>query len=192
MVLFTSPNGAGLFMEHLISNGGDVRLLAGKKVYAMGSGTAAVLLRYGLRVDALPEKFVAEGVLWMLPEDLSEETILIPRAAIAREVLPETLRKRGAAVTILPVYDTVKNEPHDVSIANGDYVLFTSSSTVDHFYSDVARRNCSIVPVCIGDITAKTLRKYYRKKVAVAKNATIPELVAALEHAVKVNSKRRK
>ena len=191
MVLFTSPNGAGLFMEHLIGNGGDVRLLAGKKVYAMGSGTAAVLLRHGLRVDALPEKFVAEGVLGMLPEDLSEETILIPRAAIAREVLPETLRKRGAAVTILPVYDTVKNEPHDVSIANGDYVLFTSSSTVDHFYSDAARRNCSIVPVCIGDITAKTLRKYYRKKVAVAKNATIPELVAALEQAVKVNSRRR-
>jgi uroporphyrinogen III methyltransferase / synthase len=192
MLLLTSPNGAGLFMEHLLKNGGDARLLAGKKVYALGSGTAAVLLKYGIRVDMLPEKFVAEGILGMLPGDLSGESILLPRASIAREVLPKTLEKRGAAVTVLPVYDTVKNEPQGISIEDGDYVLFTSSSTVDHFYSNQQRRERSVIPVCIGDITAKTLRKYYRRRVAIAENATIPELVATLEMAVKMNKKGRK
>jgi len=191
MVIVTSPNGAGLFMEHLLENGGDARFLAGKKVYAMGSGTAAVLLKYGIRVDALPEKFVAEGITGMLPEDLSGESILIPRAAVAREILPDTLKKRGAEVVILPVYDTVKNNTNDSTINDGDFVLFTSSSTVDHFYRSEEHSQRSIIPVCIGDITAKTLRKYYRKKCAIAENATIPALVKALEAAVQMQKKRK-
>ncbi|MBN1759036.1 MAG: uroporphyrinogen-III C-methyltransferase [Chitinispirillaceae bacterium] len=185
MVLLTSPNGAGLFMESLMTNGGDARALAGKKVYALGTGTAAVLLKSGIRVDALPEHFVAEGVLELLPADLSGETILIPRASVAREVLPETLRKRGASVTVLPVYDTVKNDTGSYTFSDGDYVLFTSSSTVDYFYDDPIRRSLSIVPVCIGPITANTLRRYYRKKAAIADNATIPELIQALEMEVR-------
>lgn len=183
MLLFTSPNGAGLFMEHLIENRGDARLLAGKKVYALGAGTAAVLLRHGIRVDAVPEQFVAEGLLGILPDAMSGEKVLIPRAALARELLPETLRHRGAEVTVLPVYETVKNKPATGEVRDGDYVLFTSSSTVDFYYDDQERRARSIIPCCIGDITAKTLRHYCRKKVAVAQNATIPALVKALEDA---------
>ena len=192
MVLFTSPNGAALFMEHLLRNGGDARSLAGRKVYALGAGTAAVLLKYGIKVDALPEKFIAEGLLELLPLNLAAERILIPRAAVAREVLPDTLRRRGAGVTVLPVYDTVKNEPVRDAFRDGDYVLFTSSSTVDFFYDDPVRRTLSIVPCCIGAITAKTLRKYCRKKIAVAENATIPALVKALEARVNAGKKKRK
>lgn len=192
MLLFTSPNGAGLFMKHLLAQGGDCRSLAGKKVYALGSGTAAVLHEKGIVVDALPEQFVAEGLLGILPEELDAEKILIPRASTAREVLPDTLRKRGAEVTVLPVYDTVKVDNPRCAFRDGDYVLFTSSSTVDFFFSDTARAKLAIVPICIGPVTAKTLRKYYRKKSAVAGNATIPALVDALEKAVKSRRKRRR
>ncbi|MBN1308301.1 MAG: uroporphyrinogen-III C-methyltransferase [Chitinispirillaceae bacterium] len=185
MVIFTSPNGASLFMKHLLDNGADARSLAEKKVYALGGGTAMVLRRFGIRVDALPEKFVAEGVLGMLPDNLSDESILIPRASIAREVLPETLRKRRARVTVLPIYDTVKAEVAHCSFHDGDYVLFTSSSTVEFFYGDPQHRNIDVRPVCIGDITATTLKRHYGGDFTVAKNATMQALIAALETAVR-------
>ncbi|MBN1577529.1 MAG: uroporphyrinogen-III C-methyltransferase [Chitinispirillaceae bacterium] len=192
MVILTSPNGASLFMEHLLGNGADARSLAGKRVYALGGGTAAVLHRSGIRVDALPGKFVAEGVLEMLPDDLTGESILIPRASIAREALPETLRKRGARATVLPLYDTVKAGDALCSFRDGDYVLFTSSSTVEFFYDDPKRSGLRIRPVCIGDITAATLTHHYRGEFTVAKNATMPALIAALEAAVRNNRRNKR
>jgi len=183
-LIFTSPNGAGIFMEELLSRNLDARTLAGKKIYAMGSGTAAVLRKYGIVVDALPEKYVAEGILGMLPDDLTGEKMLMPRAAVAREVLPETLEKRGAEVTVLPVYDTVRTDTSGYVFRDGDYVLFTSSSTVDFFYEDDTRKKLAIHPVCIGDITAKTLRKYRKGRAVVAENATVDALVKALVRAV--------
>ncbi len=192
MILLTSPNGAALFMEHLLQCGGDARTLARKKVHALGGGTAAALLRYGIAVDLLPEKFVAEGLLEALPRDLRGERILIPRAAIAREVLPATLRERGAETTVFPVYDTVKVDTPGCSFRDGDYVLFTSSSTVEFFFDDQERAKLDIEPCCIGDITAATLRRFCRKKPAVAVNATVPALIEALEYAVRSNRRRKR
>ena len=192
MIIFTSPNGAMLFMEYLLKNGADVRSLAGKRVFALGGGTAAVLRKYGIRADAFPEKFVAEGVLEMLPDDLSSESILIPRASIAREVLPDTLRARSARVTVLPVYDTVKTEGSHCVFHDGDYVLFTSSSTVEFFYDDPRRGGIDIRPVCIGDVTAATLKRFYRGEIVVAQNATISALISALETAVIKNRSRQR
>jgi len=191
MVIFTSPNGARLFMERLLGRGGgDARSLCGKRVVALGGGTAATLLGYGIRVDAVPEKFVAEKLCEILPGDLSGEKILIPRAATAREVLPQTLRERGAGVTVLPVYDTKKNSAAGQALCDGDYVLFTSSSTVEYFYEDPARSALRIIPCCIGDITAATLRKRFAAEIYVAENATMPSLVETLERAVRAENRR--
>lgn len=184
MVIFTSPNGAAIFMDELLERGIDSRVFAGKKIYAMGSGTAAVLRKYAIIADAVPEKYVAEGLLGMLPKDLTGENILIPRAAVAREILPETLLERGAVVTVLPVYDTEPCDTSGYTFHDGDYVLFTSSSTVDYFYEDAKRAEVAIHPVCIGDITAETLKKYTDAKPAIADNATIAALVEALKRAV--------
>ncbi len=192
MIVFTSPNGASLFMDNLLKNGSDTRALAGKKVYALGGGTAAALCRYGIRTDAFPEKFVAESLIELLPRYLTGESVLIPRASIARELLPETLRQRGAEVTVLPVYDTVKASPPPDIFRHGDYVLFTSSSTVEFFYDDPVRRSIKIQPICIGDITASTLRRFYKGKIEIAENATIESLVSALEVSVKKNSSIQK
>ncbi|MBN2188617.1 MAG: uroporphyrinogen-III C-methyltransferase [Chitinispirillaceae bacterium] len=177
LVVFTSPNGARLFMTALFERDLDARQLAGKKVYALGSGTAKALAGYGIRVDGIPKTFVAEGVLRLLPQRLDGERVLIPRAARAREVLPETLRSRGAAVTVLPVYDTVKNRAGYGPVRDGDVVLFTSSSTAEFFFSDPRSAQRSIIPCCMGEITATTVRRFFPGRVFVARAATISALV---------------
>lgn len=184
MVLFTSPNGVRIFMDSLIKHGIDSRHFHGKQIYALGSGTAKALLPYGIITDGIPEKFVAEGLLKLLPENLQNENILIPRAAIARDILPETLKKRGAKVKIFPVYDTIKGDLKKCPVMDGDYTIFTSSSIAEHFFCHPQCKDKMIIPCCMGDITAKTVRQYYKGKLHIAENATIPSLIDALKKAV--------
>lgn len=190
MVIFTSPNGVRIFMDSMLQNDIDVRHLGGKKVFALGAGTAAALKTYGIITDGIPEKFIAEGLLKMLPLDLSGENVLIPRASKAREILPDTLKSRGARVTVLPVYDTVKNETDHFPVENGDYVFFTSSSTAEFFFNHDQCGNLSIIPCCMGEVTAETVRKYHHGEIFIAKNADIPSLINVLEKAVKSNRRQ--
>jgi uroporphyrinogen III methyltransferase/synthase len=180
MIIFTSPNAVSLVLQTLFDKGHDASILAGKKIYALGSGTADALLKFGIVPDGVPSRFVAEGLLSLLPRSLRNEHILIPRASIAREILPDSLRRRGAHVTVLPVYDTKKIATRDCPVQNGDYVLFTSSSVVDSFYSDKKRAALRIWPCCIGEVTAATLRRYFRGRIHIAKNAAMEALVDTL------------
>jgi uroporphyrinogen III methyltransferase/synthase len=189
MVIFTSPNGVRIFMDSLLRNAADARLFGGKKIYAIGASTAQALRGYGILADGVPAKFVAEGVLDMLPARLDNEKVLIPRASKARETLPRSLAARGASVTVLPVYDTVMNTIEHCPVHDGDYVLFTSSSIADIFFRHPHCRQRAVIPCCIGEITAATVRKYYKGESAVAVNATIPAMITALERMVK--TKRR-
>jgi uroporphyrinogen III methyltransferase / synthase len=185
MVIFTSPNGVRLFMDSLFNNGIDARHLAGKKIYTIGGGTAAVLKKYGIIPDCVPKKFVAEELLSIIPEHLQGERILVPRASVARTILIDTLRERLADVTEFQVYDTVATNQEFCPVLDGDYVLFTSSSTAEHFFANPLCRDTAIIPCCIGDITASTVRKYYKGTIFTAENASIPSMVDTLKTALK-------
>jgi uroporphyrinogen III methyltransferase/synthase len=185
MVIFTSPNGVRLFMDALFKNGIDARHLAGKKIYTIGGGTALALKKYGIIPDYVPQKFVAEELLSSIPEHLQDEHILVPRASVARTILIDTLRERHADVTEFQVYDTVATNPEYCPVREGDYVLFTSSSTVEHYFGNPLCRDTVIIPCCIGDITASTVRKYFKGTIYTAENASIPAMVDTIKAAAK-------
>ena len=137
LVCLTSPNGVSLLFERLRAAGRDARALAGATVAAIGPGTARALGAMRVIADVVPEQFVAEGLVEALA-DTPVSRALIARAAVARDVLPDALRARGAHVDVLELYETVA-EPlsalqHD-AVAAADYVTFTSSSTVEFFFA---------------------------------------------------------
>ena len=72
--------------------------------------------------------------------DVPVTRALIARAAEARDVLPDALRARGAAVDVVALYETVA-EPigadQRAAIVAADYVTFTSSSTVRFFFESL-------------------------------------------------------
>jgi uroporphyrinogen III methyltransferase/synthase len=122
---------------------------------------------------------VAEGLLEALSSvELEGKKVLIPRAQEAREVLPETLRSRGAEVVVAPVYKTIhpalpeglSNWPKEAT-----RVLFTSSSTVTNWLALTDRRE--IPCFCIGPITAGTAEKAGLKVLGTAEVHTIEGLV---------------
>ncbi len=187
-LVFTSANGVGEFFERgLRSHGLDARALAGLRVAAIGPGTARALEQRGVLVDVVPERFVAESLLDAIPAPASAgDRVLVPRAAVARDVLPEGLRSRGYEVDVLSVYETVVGEPDPdvlarVGTGGVDAITFTSSSTVTNFLEVVGG-----VPqpqptvVAIGPVTAETASERGLRVDAVADVHTLDGLVDTL------------
>ncbi|HAR64265.1 MAG: uroporphyrinogen-III C-methyltransferase [Candidatus Margulisiibacteriota bacterium] len=177
MIIFTSPNAVDLFMKQLFSKNLDTRQLAGKQIIAIGPKTSDHLKQYGIISDSVPREYMAEGILEMLPLDLSSENILLPRSAESRMVLPDELKNRQATVTVLDIYATISPDTLDIELKNDDYVIFTSSSTVRHFYAVQNPGTIDFTAFCIGAITAAELEKFGHKKIIVAKQATIDSLI---------------
>jgi uroporphyrinogen III methyltransferase/synthase len=102
-------NGVDAFMERLRHHGLDLRAVPREtKVAAIGPATAGALEAVGLRVDVVPEEFRAEALIEAIKDgSLAGRRVLIPRAKVAREVLPEKLREAGAEVVVPAAYETV-------------------------------------------------------------------------------------
>ncbi len=181
LVVFTSPNGVKQWMTTLFENGYDARTLAKQKIAAIGSKTAALLKEFGIIPDILPEDFSQEGLLDTLPVIMAGETILIATAAGARETLPKELIQRGATVEVWKLYDT--KMPDIISnqeINNGDWIIFTSSSTVTHFFESKLYNSQPITAFCIGKSTEETLKQHYQGPIIVSPKATIEATISVL------------
>ncbi len=189
-LVFTSVNGVKHFYTRLALLGKDSRALGGRKIAAIGPATAEALRERGVTPDFVPEKYVAEGVVeGMRILGVQGARILVPRAREAREVLPEELRRAGATVDILPIYESVPEDARREEVLDLlkegriHCVTFGSSSTVDNFFALIppdALRARGVKTAAIGPITAKTLEKYGLRADIMPDDYTIPALADAL------------
>lgn len=156
-VVFTSANAVRRFCARL---GGEPDL-GTVRVAVIGSGTSAAATGAGMEVDLIPERFVAEGLLEVFPASPpGGGRVLLPRAEIAREVLPDGLRARGWTVDVVPAYRTVPAVVDDSvreAVARADAVCFASASSVSAFV-DVYGTEVPPVVAAIGPITAGRVR----------------------------------
>ena len=176
-VVVTSPNGA----RRLLAAVTDGRSFGTAKVAAIGPGTAAELARGNIRADLVPDRFVAEALLEALPPGPGR--LLLARAEVARDVLPDGLRQRGWEVEVVDAYRTVAATVTDdqrAAVSGADIITFTSSSTVERFLEVVGRDALPPVVACIGPITAATAREHGLAVDVEAPVHTIDGLVAAL------------
>lgn len=191
-VVLTSPNGARRFCAQLR----DGRDLAGVSLAVIGPGTAAALREFALVPDLVPERYVAESLLAAFPapgagrsgseprsgsEDRSDRParVLLPRAAVARDVLPEGLTELGWQVDVVEAYRTVPaqvSERDRERIAAADAVTFTSASSVRNFVDAVGVDITPPVVAAIGPITADAARSAGLTVTISADPHTIPGL----------------
>ena len=139
LVVFTSANAVREFVARLHECGSSVQSLGGALVAVIGPATAAAAHAAGMEPALMAQEFVAEGLLAALDERgvvLAGARVLLPRAAEARDVLPETLRAAGATVDVLTVYET-QTVPVPAVLATrleaADFITFTSASAVRGF-----------------------------------------------------------
>ncbi len=184
LVCITSPNGAELLLEALVSASLDSRALAGATVAAIGPGTARALAHRGIAADVVPERFVAEALVEALAGiEVEGKRVLIARAAAARDVLPEALRERGAEVDVVALYETVREQPDEAAVEAAqaaDYVTFTSSSTVTNLTEALGDRFPRARIVSIGPVTSEAARAAGLEVDVEAERHDVDGLLAAL------------
>ena len=156
-VVLTSANGASRLLACLH----DARDLGGVKVAAIGPATADVLRRANITPDLVPARYVAEGLLDDFPPPEGARRVLLARAAVGRDVLPDGLRQRGWAVDVVEAYRTASATPDAATVEAAraaDIITFTSSSTVDRYLEAVGADAVPPIVACIGPVTAATAR----------------------------------
>jgi uroporphyrinogen III methyltransferase/synthase len=191
-LIFTSVNGVERFLARLQKVDGSLKGLAHTQVAAIGPETARRLKAAGLVATVMPKEYIAEGLLEVFtPEMMRGKRVLIPRAAKARHVLPETLRQWGATVDVVAAYRTVLPVT-DVSSLRSlllerkiDLIAFTSSSTVSNFVKLFQAQSLSEIlgetaVACIGPITKRTVEELGGQATVVSQEFTIPGLVRAI------------
>lgn len=184
-LILTSSNAVDFFMRRLDTLG----LRCTTPIAVIGSATARSLLPWGLQPSRMPAKFRAESLLDTFPADLTGVRILIPRAEIAREILPDELRRRGAVVDVVTVYRTVKSAGltdlrSHLSHNQIDLVVFTSPSAVRYFGEelgdDLVPSLGSIPVAVIGPVAKEAVEGAGLKAVVQPDRATIQDLIQTI------------
>lgn len=185
-LVFTSVNGVRFFFERLDRSCYDVRRLP-PKLCAIGPATRRALEQLHLKVDLMPEEYVAEALVAAFSrQNMRGKRVLLARAAAARELLPEELGRLGASVDVVPAYRTVVPEDaagraRQVFARPPDWVLFTSSSTVKNLVAAAGREALAGVRIAsIGPVTSETVRSFGLEVAAEARPYTIDGLIEAV------------
>jgi uroporphyrinogen III methyltransferase/synthase len=158
-LVVTSPNGARRLLAALRDAGRDARALGGVRLAAIGPGTADALAAANLVADLVPPRFVAESLVEAFPGGAGR--VLLARAAVARDVLPEGLTAKGWTVDVVEAYRTepvALDAARAEALAGAEIVTFTSSSTVTNFLAAAGRDAVPRTVAAIGPVTAATAR----------------------------------
>ena len=191
-IIFTSANTVSALKARGDAIGLPPALLSTAKVAAVGTATASAAREAGWKVTLIPETYVAESLVASLrQQEVSGKQILLARAEVARDVIPDALRKTSAIVDVVDAYrnvipDSAPGQLRRALAAGLDAATFTSSSSVTHL-ADVARRANvgfpfpAVPAVSIGRVTSETLRSACWEPAAEADPHDIPGLITAVE-----------
>jgi uroporphyrinogen-III synthase len=186
----TSANAVRVIGERLAALGLAAQSLGHLRCAAVGPSTAEALRTLGLEVEVVPERYVGEALADALKDRVRGQRVLLVRAAVARDVVPDALTATGAEVTVADAYRTVI--PADAikqakAIFGAELlphaIVFTSGSTVTHLL-DVLREARLTFPsqvacVSIGPVTSAALRDAGLVVTAEAETASLDGLVDA-------------
>ena len=189
-LILTSANTVRAVTDRAAELGLELAQPEGLKVAAVGEATAAAARKTGLQIGFVPDAYVAESLVAGLMGQIPGQRILLARAAVARDVIPDALREAGTEVDVVDAYRNVLPEaaPDQLRLAleqGIDAATFTSSSSATHL-AEAARQAGTAWPlagvpaVSIGPITSRTLRELGWEPAAEANPHDIAGLVAAI------------
>jgi|SRR5208283_573617 len=191
-LILTSANGVEAMWERLRKLRITRAKLSHLRIAAIGPATKRAIVQHGLKVKMMPEEYVAESVVKGLRDQVNGKRVLLVRAKVARDVIPDSLRAAGAQVDVVEAYETVvpvksrarlralmkdkKRRPH--------VVTFTSSSTVRNFAELIGQAKLSALKdiqfASIGPVTTATLGELKLPVAIEAREFTMGGLIRAI------------
>src|SRR5580693_2603878 len=196
-LILTSVNGVEAMWQRVRKLRITRRKLKHLQIAAIGPATKMALVKHGLKVKMVPEEYVAESVVKGLRDKVSGKRVVVIRAKVARDVIPEELRAAGAEVDVLEAYETMVPEKSQVRLRalmrnasrRPHVVTFTSSSTAKNFAellgnSKAGSLNAGLLKhvqfASIGPVTSATLRELQMPVAIEAREFTMGGLLRAI------------
>jgi uroporphyrinogen-III synthase len=203
-LILTSVNGVEALWTRLRKLRLNQKHLRHLKIAAIGPATKRAIEEHGLKVNVMPEEYVAESVVTSLRRRTTGERILLARAKVARDVIPRELRKLGGRVDVVEAYETVVPQSSRKRLRaalssnrrHPDVITFTSSSTVKNFVTLLTRQRGQgrprpsglnhlrqldgVLLASIGPVTSSTLRRLGLRVDIEASEYTVPGLIEAI------------
>jgi uroporphyrinogen III methyltransferase/synthase len=206
-MIFTSANAVRYFFERFFERDRDIRDLKGLRICSIGTKTASAVRGYGLKIDLIPEKFNAEGLVESFTKMESRGTVsskssisgnqtlkgirfVLPRAEVAREVLPEKIRELGGEIDVVTAYRAIKPDVHGKRLRRFlkegkiSVATFTSAATFHNFISiideDVHDLLKGVSIAVIGPVTARAVEKAGYSVDIMPEEATVDALASRI------------
>lgn len=193
-LILTSANTVQTLAARCLLLNVDVSGIKLLKVAAVGSATAEAARKAGFRVTVVPDSYNSEGVVAALENSVTGKRVLLARAKVARDVIPDALTATGAVMTVVDAYQTALPDGARQALvealkAGVDAATFTSSSSARNL-AEVAREAeiafpfAGVKAISIGPVTSATLREFGWEPAGEAGMSDLPGLIAAVVAAV--------
>ena len=193
-LILTSANTVNTVAARCSLLGIDVSGIKLLSVAAVGSATAEAARKAGFRVTLVPDSYHSEGLVAAFGNSVAGKRVLLARAKVARDVIPDALTKIGAEMTVVDAYQTALPDGARELLENAlekglDSATFTSSSSVRNL-AEVAREAgipfpfAGVAAISIGPVTSATLREQGWEPSAEAAASDVPGLIAAVLMAI--------
>ncbi len=191
-LILTSANGVEAMWERVRKLRITRRKLKRLQIAAIGPATKKAIVKHGLKVKMVPEEYVAESVVKGLRDKVSGKRVVLIRAKVARDVIPEELRAAGAEVDVVEAYETVVPEKSRVRVRalmknaarRPHVVTFTSSSTAKNFAELLGDARAGLLEgvqfASIGPVTSATLGELQLPVAIEAREFTMGGLIRAI------------
>lgn len=176
-LVFTSQNGVTYFFEVLKEKGIDVRGLAHHYICSIGSKTSETLIEKGIFPNEEAVMSTSEGMVQTIHDNDFITSVGVVTSTIGGFEIQKLCKKK---VTRLPLYKTEKPDHVLLSIEQDDWIVFTSPSSVKHFFEIYKGSTTSLTAFCIGPTTEKELSGVFSGTIIVAKQASVEGIVEAI------------
>lgn len=196
-LILTSANGVEAMWERVRKLRIPRRNLTHLQIAAIGPATKKAIVKHGLKVKMVPEEYVAESVVKGLCDKVNGTRVVLIRAKVARDVIPEQLRAAGAQVDVVEAYETVVPEKSRARLRalmknatrRPHIVTFTSSSSAKNFAELLGKVKAGSLSIgllknvqfaSIGPVTSATLRELQMPAAIEAREFTMGGLIRAI------------
>lgn len=188
--LFTSGNTVEVVFDLLRERRLDARIFGAARIAAIGPKTQVALERRGIYPELIAKETDAEGLLAAIVEaepSLKGKRCALPRADLARSVLVEGLRERGAEIDAIDAYRIAPPDEDGAAAIRAaldegvDAILLSSAQTFRNLREIAGDERLKGIPLfSIGRITSAAIKKAGFEIAAESDETTLESLVSAL------------
>lgn len=185
-LVFTSRHGVYYFFERYFVKGLAKSGLKGR-IACVGSGTAAELLKCGIKADLIPDKFTTKDLAQALTQKgIAGKNIVLLRTKVERDYLTQGLAGARAKVTDCNVYnveEVAQKAPLSKVFAEKlDGIFFLSPKATQVFFNLLPEKISNRIKqrdsfYSIGPVTTQALQAQGAKNIETAKEYTVEGLI---------------